>query len=296
MDHFFEQLAADPWGRLVLRQIATGGLWNAYVFVLVAARFAGVFLMAPMFTAIAVPYSARVGLVVLLSLIVAPTLVPREVDGGHLVVTAHGEYGSSHRIELPATASDLICAVASEVCLGTLFGVGLIGIFSGLRLGGEWLDRHSGLGLGAVFNPEWSAGPSVCGSFALLLGVAGLLLAEPIGGHWQLPRSLVQSFHAIPVGSTAWSGVSIEFLCGVVQQCLILGIRVAMPLVAAMLLVDVTLAFASRGSTSAETSTFLAFRMGAGMVVLAFTMTTIPESATQAMISAVQLVTDFHLP
>ena len=129
-----------------------------------------------------------------------------------------------------------------------MFGIGLIAVFSGLKLAGEWLDRHGGLGLGTVFNPEWSAGESACGSLVQLLGIAAFLLMEPLGGQWRLLQSLVQSFHTIPVGSGTWSMSAVELVSSVVQQSLLLGIRVAMPLVATMTLVDMALAFASRGA------------------------------------------------
>jgi len=244
---------------------------------------------------ITIPFRVRVGLVVLLTLVIAPTLSRQITDVRKIIPAAHESSNTSISVAIPDTLTDLLCAIISEAGLGTLFGVGFIAIFSGLQLAGEWLDRHSGLGLGAVFNPEWSTGSSACGSLARLLGCAALLLAEPIGGHWQLLQSLVQSFHAIPVGMSSWSISSIDFLNGVVQQCLILGIRVAMPLVAAMMLVDVTLAFAYRGTTTAESSAHLAIRVAVGLIVLSLTTTTIPDSITQAIVSAAQVFADFHL-
>ena len=295
MDELLEQLVADPWGRLVFHLVVSGGLWSAYVFLLVAARFAGMFLVAPLFMTITIPCLVRVSLVVLLSLVIAPTLSLMDVEGNNVTFVGHASTNHSMKFALPATVIELGCGIAGEVGLGTVFGAGMIAIFSGLRLGGEWFDRHSGLGLGTVFNPEWSAGQSTCGSLAQLLGIAGLLLAEPIGGHWQLLHSVVQSFHAIPVGTVSWSFVTVELLNGVVQQCLILGIRVALPLVVAMMLVDVTLTFASRGATPAENSAYLAIRMAVGIMVLALTTTTIPESVAQGLLAAVQLVEEVHL-
>ena len=172
--------------------------------------------------------------------------------------------------------------------LGAFLGIGVIAVLSGLRLGGEWLDRHSGLGLGSVFNPEWTSGESACGSLVLLLGVAAFLSIEPIGGEWLLLRSLVESFHAIPVGSADCSMAPVELLSGVMQQSVVLGLRVAMPLVATMMLVDMTLAFAGRSSPHLLSSASLAMRAGVGLIVLALTMTTVPEVIATTMMSVLQ--------
>lgn len=280
-----EQLAADPWGRLVLHHLATGGMQSCYLFLLVTARLAGVFVIAPYGLTNLVPLSIRVGLAVLLSLIIAPTLSPMTPEDGHVTLIVHDSLPAA---VIPETAIDLAGHLASEIGLGAFLGIGVIAVLSGLRLGGEWLDRHSGLGLGSVFNPEWTSGESACGSLVLLLGVAAFLSIEPIGGEWLLLRSLVESFHAIPVGSADCSMAPVELLSGVMQQSVVLGLRVAMPLVATMMLVDMTLAFAGRSSPHLLSSASLAMRAGVGLIVLALTMTTVPEVIATTMMSVLQ--------
>lgn len=293
MNELLGQLGADPWGRLVLHYTLMGGLLRTFLFVLVGARLAGLLLVAPCIMTIAIPFRVRVALVVLFAMIIAPTVLPVLDQTHQVTLTGHDTSSDSGPIVLPDSVTDLVCAIASEVGLGALLGVGVLAIFSGLQLAGEWLDRHSGLGLGAVFNPDWSAGGgSACGSLVRLLGCAAFLLAEPTGGYWHLLQSLLQSFQAIPIGTTFWSMPCIDLLNGVVQQCLILGIRVAMPLVAVMTLVDVTLALANRGATTAESSNQLVIRVAVGLMVLALTTTAIPDSIAQAGFSAIQFVGD----
>ncbi len=286
MDELLQQLTTDPWGRLALQYLATGGMGNVFTFLLVSARLAGVFVVAPLFITSGIPLAARIALVVMLSLIIAPTLSAAVADHSHITVAAY-ETASSHI--LSTTLSDFACVLGSEVGLGAIFGIGLLAIFSGLKLGAEWLDRHTGLGMGTVFNPDWSAGQSACGSLVQLFGIAAVLLLEPIGGQWLLLQSLIQSFQAIPVGSAIWSTSAVELMSGIVQQSLILGLRIAMPLVATMTLVDVALAFASRGGPQPLSSAYLAIRLGVGLIVLALTMTTIPEVMSTTLISILRL-------
>ena len=178
--------------------------------------------------------------------------------------------------------------IITEVGLGGLFGTGLIAVFGGLRLAGEWLDRHCGLGMGTVLNPEWMSGESACGSLTLWLGIVAFLLIEPMGGQYVLLQSLLQSFHAIPVGSASWSTSGIQLLNGLAQESLILGLRISMPLIATMMLVDVTLAFAGRGTPVSISSSCQSLRLGVGLFVLALTMTNVPDALAMTMVSILQ--------
>ena len=146
-----------------------------------------------------------------------------------------------------------------------------------MKLAGEWLDRHSGLGLGTVLNPDWSAGERVLGQLIPLLGLAVFLLIEPRGGQWLLLRSLADSFQQIPPGSGMSSVASLDVFHRLIPLSLVLGIRIAIPLVITMLAVDLTLAFASRNSPLAVSSAALAMKVGTGMTVLVLALTASPD-------------------
>lgn len=284
MDEILEQIALDPWGRLVLHHVATCGLRNCYLFLLVSARLSGVLIVAPCLITINVPLPARIALVVLLSLIVAPTLSTVGTEGDAVVQASHQALPS---IPLPATTADLACVICTEIGLGGVFGTGLIAVFCGLRLAGEWLDRHCGLGMGTVMNPAWMAGESACGSMTLWLGIVAFLLIEPVGGQLMVLRAMLHSFDAVPVGaSSSISGT--QLLNGLVQESIVLGLRISMPLVATMILVDLAFAIAGRNTTIAVSSSCYAIRLGVGLFVLAMTMTTIPDAIAMTLETAIQ--------
>ena len=46
MNGLLEQFAADPWGRLVLQYLESGGLRSGFLLLLVVARLAGMFVIA----------------------------------------------------------------------------------------------------------------------------------------------------------------------------------------------------------------------------------------------------------
>ena len=46
MNGLLEQLTADPWGRLMLQYLASGGLHSGFLLLLVVARLTGMFVIA----------------------------------------------------------------------------------------------------------------------------------------------------------------------------------------------------------------------------------------------------------
>ena len=283
MNELLDQLAADPWGLLVIQHLASGGIKSCFLFLLVASRLVGVFIVAPVGLRIPVPVTLRFVLVILLSLIVAPTLLDIDTSE-HDAAVSHVNYTSTEVLNVPETAEDLVCLVVSEISLGALLGIGVITVFSGLWLGGDWLDRSSGLGLGRVLNPDWSDGDAACSRLTSLLAIATFLLIEPLGGQWLLLRSLVESFVSIPVGTASWS-TSVDLLNGLVRHSMILGIRIAIPFVVTMLMLDITLAFAGRNTPVANSSASTTIRAGIGITALALTLTAIPEVIAATMVA-----------
>lgn len=284
MDALLQQLDTDPVGRLALRYVLQYGVANCVLFLLVAARLTGVLVLAPLFTANCIPVMVRGLLVVLVSLVVTPVLSAGHVAAGEIALASHV---SGTAIPIPANITDFVCQIGCEVGFGTLLGVGVMAVFSGLRLAGELLDRHSGLGLAAMFNPEMGSGESAAGSVVHWMGIVAFLLIEPLGGQGLLLQSLLRSFHAIPVGSAVEASSLLDLLNGLVQQSLLLGLRLAMPLVAAMMLVDLTLSLASRGLPNL-TSPLMVARTAVGLFVLGLTVTAIPDAIATTAVSVLQ--------
>lgn len=290
MNELINQLLADPWGRLLLQHAAQGGVEQAWLFVLVISRLSGAFLIAPQLMPSLMPWTVRLGIVVILALLITPLLSTNETA---IAKIAQAGFSDSMNESL-VTSTNLLCSVASEIGLGTLFGVGVMAVVGGLRLAGELLDRHSGLGMGTIYNPEWSSGESAAGTLIQLLAIGAFLLIEPIGGSEQILQCLIQSFRTIPAGFSGWSPSAIELLGGIVQFSLQFAIRVALPVIATMILVDLTMAFASRTAASSVNSSQLAIRACTGLVMLTFSIGTIPDLISEATLVTVRLVSGIH--
>ncbi|MBS0203013.1 MAG: flagellar biosynthetic protein FliR [Planctomycetes bacterium] len=263
----------SPWfNDLSGRQWVTGeGLAQARVFLLVAVRLAGCFCVGPFLGRTLVSWPVRIGLVVLLTLIVAPSLTAADPGND------------------PASPSDLILAMACDAGIGAALGLSVAVFLTGLKLGGAWLDRHGGLGLGSVLNPEYSPGDSAPAELLSLFCVVVLLVLQPVNGHLLVVRFILDTFHALPVGMMQLPGSAWELLRAIVQQALVLGLRVAMPFAVAMSLLDLTLSWIRRSSRWELTSVAQAMRVGAGLLILAATFPGIQEAAASTLYESLKI-------
>ena len=285
MEPLLQQLAADPWGRLILQHVAAGGLTTTFSTMLVVCRLMGLIIIAPTVTSLSIPMPLRVAMIIVLSMIIAPNLNSTSQTAGEITQITHERPSA---LALPQTLTELIGLVFNEAAVGCLLGVGVITVFSGVKLGGEWLERYSGLNQGSVMDPSWFSGSASTTTLVELLAVTTFLTLDSIGGHWQLIQMLISSFEQLPLGANIWSSSIAEFLSGIMQQSILLGLRIAMPLLATMLLVDVTFAFAGR-STSPLSSCNLPIRLCVGLVMLALTMTSFPEIIRVTLTESVRI-------
>ena len=147
-----------------------------------------------------------------------------------------------------------------------------------MKLAGEWLDRHSGLGIGSVMNPEYSGGGSAPTELIAVFCLVTMLVMQPVNGHLLVVRLVLDTFHSIPVGVETASFSVLELIQAMLRQAMTLGLRIVMPFVVVMSLLDLTLGFVRRSSRIELAPAAYAFRTAAAMLILAATLPGIPET------------------
>ncbi|HET6425774.1 MAG TPA: flagellar biosynthetic protein FliR [Planctomycetaceae bacterium] len=264
-----------PW---LSRSLVEGALLDVARFVLVLVRLSGLMIIGPFFGQSTVPINVRAFLVISLALIITPAL-PSQLQRGFarldenedgLLSAEELPAGLEHRRDAivqarhlrpdaalrsddyltptarpPTNLIDFVGLMVGELTLGFLLGLGVLTILSGLQLAGQIVDQQAGFSLGEIINPDFDSTASVTGQSLFMLGTTMLLVFEPLGGHLTMLRTLIQTFETLPVGEAFVSQSAIEVVGSLVQQSLLLGLRVAAPLVITMSLVDLTLGFLS---------------------------------------------------
>ena len=191
----------------------------------VLARVAGLCLVAPVFGATAAPMQVRVAVVVLLTLVLLP-LAPGRVD--------------------PTSAAG-VATLVSQVLVGAAIGFVLWLGFQAVAYGGQLVAQGMGLGFAESVDPASGGGSPALGQFYLLL-VTLLFLA--MDGHLRLIALLAESFRRLPPGAGNVTPAGLHAVALFGGELFLGAVRVALPALTALLVVNMGFAAISRAAPS----------------------------------------------
>ncbi len=147
--------------------------------------------------------------------------------------------------ELPQLGNliELVIAVAREGLIGLLIGATVQLIITGLQLGGEMITSTSGMQLGDAVDPTTSSSMPTVARLVGLLVTAVMLL---VGGHRLLLGILLESFRSVPAGNVQFHQSMMDLVVGQLSAGMASGVRVAAPVIAALLLSNLVTGLISR--------------------------------------------------
>ena len=188
--------------------------WNALtLFLMITGRMTGMIVFNPLLGRRGVPGLVKGGLALLLSISV-------------YAITPSGP-------EMPATVLGLALTFLMELFLGYVLGL-VVNIFFYIPImAGSVIDMQMGLSMASTYDPASGIQVTVTSTFFNLLMS---LLFFAANGHHTLIRifassGLVVPFGAVALGETFYAGIIQIFL-----DCTILGVKLAMPILAAELM------------------------------------------------------------
>lgn len=188
------------------------------------ARVGGVFAATPIFSSPNLPAIFKIGLVLTLSFVMYPL-----------------SYVSGSIFELPLLA--LTGLLLKEILVGLVLGSTAYLFFSIFQTAGQMIDVPMGFGVVNFIDPNLGGQVPLMGRFHFTLAVVVFLF---INGHHVIIRSLAYSYKLIPVGEIVITKISAEQFLYWTSQTFIISVQLAMPVIAAMLLVDVGLGLLNR--------------------------------------------------
>jgi flagellar biosynthetic protein FliR len=325
MDGWLTNIATDPLGGLALNQALAGAMTQFYAFTLVLIRLSGLMVVGPIFGQSTVPVNVRVLLSISLALLVTPLLADRQrqgfdrldLDGDNQLSAEEIPPGLLPRYErlclaaglpmgadvaredyrirmmLPDSLGEYLRVVAEEVVLGLLLGTGILAVLSGLQMAGQLIDQQSGLGLGEILNPDLGGSVSLTGQTLFWLGTVIFLLLAPLGGHLQLVRILAETFDTMPVGEAALTSNAGDVLIELVRQSLLLGLRVAAPVMVMMSLIDLAFGFLTHSVPQINIQAVgLALRALMGTLILTVTIAGVGDVTAAALTETLSSLRD----
>ena len=191
---------------------------NLTAYLLVFARMSGMLLMNPLISRRNVPPQIRMALILMLTLLIAPTLT-----ADHL---------ASYK-EL-----DLVVGILMEAFIGFVCGYVFQVFYYMLFFAGDILDFQFGLSMAKVFDPGTNIQMSVTGS---LLNILFVLYIFATDSHLLMIRIMASSFDVIAVGAQALNPDIAGFCMNLFIAAFSLAIRLALPYIAAEFVLEVSM-------------------------------------------------------
>jgi flagellar biosynthesis protein FliR len=186
-------------------------------------RIAALATSAPLFSHRSIPRPTRLGLSVLITIVVAPTLPP--------VAFVSPFSGPG------------VLLIVQQLLIGAAIGFTMQIVFAAVELAGELIGLQMGLSFATFINADADQVPIV-GSF---LAVTMMLVFLALNGHLMLIAGLVNTFVSFPVdviqGLAAFDARALV-LAG--RELFSLGVTLALPVIAAMLLANLALGVLTR--------------------------------------------------
>ncbi len=190
--------------------------------VLVSARMVGLMLVAPLWAMAGVPKVVRGAIVIVFTFGILPTVRSATIPSEFLA------------IPIPLV-SELLLGLAVGLC-GAIF-------MAGVSMAGEVASLQMGLNLGPALTPMAEGTVTGVGELKQMLALA---LYVTLGGHLMLLKAVVASFHAIAPGGIVDYPQGGRLLVALGGTLFTTAVRVAAPVIVALLLANLGLAILSR--------------------------------------------------
>jgi flagellar biosynthetic protein FliR len=188
-------------------------------------RIGALLMAAPVFSAASVPMRFRVLLALAVTILVEP-LLPRPADVDPLSATA-------------------LVVLAQQVAIGVAIGFVLQLAFNALVFGGQVVAYSMGLGFAHLMDPQNGVQVPTVSQFYLILATIAFLAVD---GHLRLLALLVESFTALPIAPDGITQNALWTLAVWGARLFADGVLLGLPVVAALLLVNIGMGMVSRAA------------------------------------------------
>ena len=184
------------------------------------------FVMAsPLWGHSSVPRQVKLGLIAVLCVVIAPGLPPLP--------------------EIPIMSWAGLGIMIEQLLIGAALGVVMHVIFATVQAAGDFIALQMGLGFATFFSPDTGANTMI---LARLLYMITLLMFLAVNGHLIAIDILASSFVTLPIGTSGFNLDAFELLARFGGTIFVSGLLLALPLVSALLIINLSLGILNRSA------------------------------------------------
>jgi flagellar biosynthesis protein FliR len=221
-------------------------------FMLVLSRVAGIFAALPVFGGKVLPTRIKVLIVLMITLVCFPAL-------------------SVTLPQMPSDAFSLALLALSEVMIGLTLAFITQIIFAAVEFSGQIIGMQMGLTISSIIDPTRGTQTQIMSVVQTLFAT---LLFLSLNIHHMFIRAIIDSFKVIPLGGWRMSGELVNFLVMRTADVFIIGIRLAAPVMVALLLTTVALGIMARAFPQMNIFMIsLPLNVGLGLMIMGMTLT-----------------------
>jgi flagellar biosynthetic protein FliR len=193
-------------------------------FMMVLTRISAFFIVIPVFGWASIPVRIKISMTVLLAVFFS-MITPISVDVGQI------------------STAKAILLLANEATYGLALGLIATLIFAAVKFSGRVIERQMGLAMAEILDPLTSERAQPLGS---LLEMIFIILILSANGHHLFLLIISRSYESFPPGSIPTIPVLTQGIVAAGSTMLIYGLKLAVPILAAFLLLMVILAVFAR--------------------------------------------------
>jgi len=188
-------------------------------------RLSGLLLMVPLFSGTYVSMRIRLFFAVFITLAVAPSLtLPPPIDP----FTWHG-----------------ILLIMQQLGIGVAIGLIFTVVFQAFVIAGHLASMAMGLAMASMVDPATGVNTPIIGRYFTIIATLLFLL---MNGHVLVFKAIVQSFETLPIGLHFFTQDSLKLIFNFGAQMFESGVAIALPLVTALLLVNISFGVIARAA------------------------------------------------
>jgi flagellar biosynthetic protein FliR len=222
------------------------------IFALVLSRVGGIFSAIPVFGGRTIPIRIKIIIIFMITLVCFPAL-SFSISG------------------LPTDSFTLALLIMREIMVGITLGFVTRIIFSAVEFSGQVIGMQMGFTISSIIDPSQGTQTQIMSVMQTLLAT---LLFLSLNIHHLFLRTIVDSFRIVPLGGWHINGEIIAFLIRSTADIMILGVRLAAPVMVALLLTSITLGIMARAFPQMNVfMVSMPLNIGIGFLVLGATLT-----------------------
>lgn len=220
-------------------------------FMLVLSRVGGIFAALPVFGGRTLPLRIKAVTVIMITLVCFPTL----------------------KVSIPQIPTDvftLALLLFSEVMVGLTLALITQVIFAAVEFSGQIIGMQMGLTISSIIDPSQGTQTQI---MSVIQSLFATLIFLSLNIHHIFIRAIMDSFKVIPLGGWHLSGQLINFLVIRTADIFIIGIRLAAPVMVAMLLTTVALGIMARAFPQMNIFMIsMPLNIGLGLMIMGMTL------------------------